>query len=322
MGGSNFSSDFHAERSTLRSSAGVSGRTTLHTQAVAEGKAKALHDKMNPYGVKVRESRDSAVHPNSTGVVIQVDVTGSMGQVPVQLQQHLTILPETLIKAGHLADAAIMMMAIGDAYTDQVPLQVGQFESGNEMDEDLDRLFIEGGGSPGATASHESYELGMYFVARHTAMDCWEKRKRKGYYFIIGDEMPYPKISREQVINRIGSGLEEDVTIEDIITELQERFHVYFLLANTPSGRQPSIRTRWAELLGENVIDLPQPEDAATIIANCINANEELLLSQDAAANDSVDKALAEDAEEDAPASGGGTAVAAKPAKPGKVKRL
>ena len=39
----------------------------------------------------------------------------------------------------------------------------------------------------------ESYELAMYFMARHTALDCHEKRGKRGYLFIIGDEMAYPQ---------------------------------------------------------------------------------------------------------------------------------
>lgn len=36
----------------------------------------------------------------------------------------------------------------------------------------------------------------MYFIARHTAIDCWEKHGCKGYLFLIGDEMAYPRADR------------------------------------------------------------------------------------------------------------------------------
>ena len=58
-----------------------------------------------------------------------------------------------------------MFGAIGDATCDRVPLQVGQFESDNRMDDDLGRIVLEGGGGGQQT---ESYELAMYFMARHT----------------------------------------------------------------------------------------------------------------------------------------------------------
>ena len=62
--------------------------------------------------------------------------------------------------------------------------------------EDLGKLFLEGGGGGQLT---ESYELAMYFMARHTSIDCHEKRGKRGYLFIIGDEMPYPKVKRREV---------------------------------------------------------------------------------------------------------------------------
>jgi len=324
MGGSNFSSEAYATKSVLRASAGVAGRSTMHTKAVSEGKAPALHDKMSPMGVKVRESRDSAVHPNSTGVIFLLDVTGSMGQVPVQIQKHLPVLPETLVKGGHLPDAAIMMMAVGDAYCDTVPLQVGQFESGNEMDEDLDRLYIEGGGSPGHMGGHESYELGMYFAARHTAMDCLEKRNRKGYLFIACDEMPYDVVKRDQVKRIMGptAEIEADIPLDEIVAELKKKFHVYVLIAPTASGQQPAVRQRWQQLFGENVIMLPSAEQTAKLVADCIAANEEAIGKGQVFAT-ADDDAGGDDADADDHGSGG-TATATKPAvkKPGKAKRL
>jgi len=38
----------------------------------------------------------------------------------------------------------------------------------------------------------------MYFMARKTAIDCLEKRKQRGYLFIIGDEMPYRVVRRRE----------------------------------------------------------------------------------------------------------------------------
>ena len=91
-----------------------------------------------------------------------------------------------LQRGGYVSDAQIMFSGIGDAQSDRVRLQVGQFESDNRMDDQLRTMFLEGGG--GGQKS-ESYELATYFVARHTATDAWDKRGRKGYLFLIGDEM-------------------------------------------------------------------------------------------------------------------------------------
>src|SRR5216684_3447913 len=119
-----------------------------------------------------------------------------------------------LILKGYLEHPQILIGAIGDATCDTAPLQVGQFESGIEIEEDLGKLFLEGGGGGHIT---ESYELAMYFMARHTAVDCYEKRGRRGYLFVIGDEIPYARVKRTEVAAYIGDGLQADVPIQELI---------------------------------------------------------------------------------------------------------
>lgn len=119
-----------------------------------------------------------------------LDVTGSMGDIPQTLaRRELPTFMKLLTDCG-VADPQLMFMAIGDATSDRAPLQVGQFEStANLMDQWLTWSYLEGGG--GGTGE-ESYELAFYVIAQHTDMDCWVKRKKRGYLFVTGDELPYP----------------------------------------------------------------------------------------------------------------------------------
>src|SRR4051812_22409877 len=150
---------------------------------------RGCHALMNPRGLKVREARDSADHPNSLGIIFALDVTGSMGSIPEQLARKELPTFMKLLTACNVADPQLLFMAIGDANSDSAALQVGQFESTAQlMDQWLTRCFIErGGGGSG----EESYELAFYVAAQHTDMDCWTKRKKKGYLFLTGDELPY-----------------------------------------------------------------------------------------------------------------------------------
>src|SRR6185369_13282918 len=102
-------------------------------------------------------------------------------------------------------------------------LQVGQFESGIEIEEDLGKLYLEGGGGGHIT---ESYELAMYFMARHTALDCYEKRNKRGYLFVIGDEAPYAWVKRPEVLHCVGDQLQADIPVEELVAELQRTYDV------------------------------------------------------------------------------------------------
>src|SRR5215470_12941620 len=170
--------------------------------------AKAVHPDLDPRGVTTGESRDSAEHPTSLAIAVLFDVTGSMGNVPRVLQEKLPQLLGLLVRKGYVAHPQIMFGAIGDATCDRAPLQVGQFESDNRMDGDLERILLEGGGGGQKT---ESYELALYFMARHTATDCFEKRGKRGYLFIIGDEMPYDVVDPDQAQRVLGDRLTEPV---------------------------------------------------------------------------------------------------------------
>src|SRR3954451_18295602 len=194
MGSTRWSDQHHEDRARLRKAAGRDAFE--HDEDVRRGRAaRGVHQKMNPLGVAVRESRDSDAHPNSHAVAVLFDVTGSMQKVPRILQENLPRLMGLLIRKGYLEHPHVLMGAIGDATSDQAPLQVGQFEAGIEIEEDLAKLYLEGGGGGQLT---ESYELAMYFMARHASIDCFEKRRKRGYLFVIGDEAPYGHVKRKE----------------------------------------------------------------------------------------------------------------------------
>jgi hypothetical protein len=240
------------------------------TAAAAPSDQKA-HASLNPFGVKMRESRDSAEHPESNAVIVLFDVTGSMGEVPKTIQKKLPSLMGLLLRKAYLTDPAIMIGAIGDAYTDRVPLQIGQFESGIEIENDLTNLYLEGNGGGQV---HESYELGMYFASRHTVMDCFEKRQKKGYLFIIGDEQPYD-VSRSQVKTLIGDDLEADIPVRDILREVQERYEVFFILPKmTHYWDNVAVNSKWRDLLGERFLKIEDPEAVCELIAATIGLCE------------------------------------------------
>jgi hypothetical protein len=256
MGYGRYSHDAHA--ALLRDRAGTPAQEVF--------KQRKCHPLMNPNGVRVRESRDSETHPNSLGIVFALDVTGSMGDIPrllatEQLPDFMKVLTDCKIP-----DPQLLFMAVGDATCDDAPLQVGQFESTAElMDQWLTWSYLEGGGGG---SFEESYELGLYFVAQHTEMDCWVKRRKKGYLFMTGDEHPYPSLARGVVNGVIGDRLDDDLKVEEIVAELQKTFVPFFLIPD--AARATRCGRRWRDIFGDHVLVMPDSQDTCHVAAGAI----------------------------------------------------
>ena len=272
MGSSDWSDSHYTSRSAARKATGTSAFAYSDTtMASTPASARKSHEKMDPKGV-TRESRDSSAHPDSVAVAVLFDVTGSMQTIPRVLQENLPKLMGLLVRRGFLKDAHVLFGAIGDATCDRVPLQIGQFEAGIETDDDLGRIYLEGGGGGQNT---ESYELGMYFMSRHTSIDCFEKRDKRGYLFIIADEKPYECVKSHEVKNVIGDSLQADIPLTDMVSELQEKWDTYILMPSTGGAYKTdrSIKPYWTKLFGQHVIEF-DPSHVSETIASIIGASE------------------------------------------------
>ena len=269
MGSGNWSTDVYTARASYRASTGASAF------AYSDGGATTVHPDLDPRGVTVRESRDSDDHPESLAIGVLFDVTGSMRNVPRTLQAKLPDLLGLLLRKGYAADPHILFGAVGDATCDRAPLQIGQFEADNRMDDDLGKILLEGGGGG---QMRESYELAMYFMARHTSIDCHERRGRRGHLFMIGDELAYPAVKRREVARVIGDELPEDVPIAEIVRELRRTYEVYFII---PEGAYHSgsreLRDFWQDLLGQHVLYLDDLDAVCETIALTVGLAEDAI---------------------------------------------
>lgn len=267
MGSGTWSTNVYDAAASYRAATGASAF------AYSDGGATSVHDDLNPFGVTVRESRDGDEHPESLGLAVLFDVTGSMGHVPRTLQSKLPGLLGLLMRKGYVEHPQILFGAVGDATCDRAPLQIGQFESDNRMDDDLGKILLEGGGGGQMT---ESYELAMYFMARHTRLDCLDKRGRRGYLFLIGDELAYPKVKKREIRKVIGDEAGEDIALAAIVAELKRKYDVYFII---PEGAYHSADDRladfWRSHLGQNVIRLDDLDAVCETIALTVGLAED-----------------------------------------------
>lgn len=294
MGSGIWSTDVYDAADRYRRATGTSAF------AYSDGGARSVHRRLDPRDA-LRESRDSEEHPESLAISVLFDVTGSMRGVPRVLQRKLPQLLGLLTRQGYAKDPQIMFGAIGDATCDRVPLQIGQFESDNRMDDDLGRIVLEGGGGGQQT---ESYELALYFMARHTSIDCFEKRGRRGYLFIIGDEMAYGRVKAREVRGVVGDKLAEDVSLHRIVDEARRMYDVYYLLpAGASYAGDSKVLGFWRDLLGQNALELDDLDAVCETIALTVGLGEAAidldeglrdLAAAGSAAGATVSKALAQ----------------------------
>lgn len=196
---------------------------------------------------KIRESCDSEEHPNSYPIIIGLDVTGSMGQVPENLIKDA--FPEIMktIQEKGVEHAQICFLGIGDHYSDEAPIQVGQFETSDELTEKwLKAIYIEGGGGGN---NGESYLLAWYFAAFHTKIDSFEKRGIKGTLITIGDEPCHRCIEKNVVKDLFGNG-EGDAVASELLKEARKRWDVYHITIKDWAEERYGSASKWDSLIG------------------------------------------------------------------------
>lgn len=233
-------------------------------------RSREMHNEMNPHGVMLRESRDSAEHPESLAIMIAMDETGSMGIVPdLLVKEGLPHLMNAIYKAG-IQHPQVLFAGIGDHFCDSAPFQIGQYETSDELlDKWLTQTFLEGGGGGNGG---ESYALAWYFAGFRTAIDCHEKRKQKGILITIGDEACHRSYER-QVLEGVFGGKAEfrNMTAAEMLAAAREKYEVYHvLIRETQEGHRQSTHDGWKELLGDNLLIAETYTDVPRLITEAV----------------------------------------------------
>lgn len=233
-----------------------------------------MRDEFNPAKMKLpREACDSAQSPHSRGVIYAEDVTGSMGSFLLSLikDEFPRLITQTYESVSF--DPHIMFMGVGDvAAGDEAPLQATQFETDLRMLDQLQRIWLE---KRGGSNTYESYILPWYFAAKHTKMDCFEKRGEKGFLFTFGDEEPTPYLTSNQ-IERVFGGRDSlqgmsSISANECLKMASEKFYCYHIIlhGNFYHRYSEDAISKWRNLMGTHVCDLSNhhylPELVTTI---------------------------------------------------------
>ena len=238
--------------------------------------SRGLRPSMDPrlLSAGVRESRDSPDNPNSTPVIVGLDVTGSMGMIAEAIaRQGLRTLFESIYERQPVPDPHVMFMGIGDAACDSAPLQVSQFEADIRIAEQLVDLWLEGGGGGN---NSESYTLPWLFAALHPATDAWSKRGRKGYLFTIGDEEPPAVLTAREQRRVLGQG-QRDLRTRDLLALVSRQWEVFHIIVEQGSychARPDRVIGAWTGLLGQRALRLSDYAALPEVIVSAIEVHQ------------------------------------------------
>lgn len=282
MGAGIFNTSASAARAHMRARSGATA--FLHDVAARSGKVAPLHPTMDLTRKPRRESRDVAGKPPATPILVWLDVTGSMSAIPALLIQDLNKLMKLIVDGQVVTDPQVCFAAIGDATSDQVPVQVGEFEADDARAEaHLGNIFLEGAGGG---QNKESYELALWFAGHQVDTDAWEKRREKGFLFIIGDEAPYPKVRRDLVKTYLGATIERDLSLEEAVKKAAEKFHVFVIRpGGTSNYADPGVQRAWTKVLpAERVIRQENWQEIVPLMAGTISVMSGESLDDTAAA--------------------------------------
>ena len=236
---------------------------------------RRISEDFDPMNISMRESRDSESNPNSNAIIIAFDETGSMGDIPNYfVREGLGKLVSEIYDRVPVPDPHVMIMGFGDAWTDNSPLQVTQFEADIRIAEQLSDIYLEGNGGGN---QYESYNLPWYFAARRTSIDCWEKRSKKGYLFTVGDEPLSPTLEASHVRNIFGDQVEKDMSTKDVLAMANRMYDVFHVVVEEGWHYRhypENVMSSWREVLNQRVLPLSDYTKLAECIVSAIEINE------------------------------------------------
>lgn len=233
-----------------------------------------MDERFNPRFINVREARDSEDHPNTTPIIIGLDVTGSMGYLSDKIAREA--LHETMMKlysTKPVEDPTLMFSAYSD-YQDSATLQVTQFESDIRIAEQLMDLWLVNGGQGKVVPNYL-----WYFAANHTELDSMKKRNKKGFLFTIGDAADCRDKDLEGSFYRT-FGEQLKMSTEEILKAAQEKFEVFHIFIDNSSRKPESfarlLQGRTMTIHATDLDALPEIIISAMQISNGMSKEEVL----------------------------------------------
>lgn len=212
---------------------------------------RSLDENLDPKKFTIRESVDGPDNPESTPVIIGLDVTGSMSPVLDSIaRKGLKTVCEEIYNRKPIKDPHICVLGIGDVLCDRAPFQATQFEADIRIFEQLEKIYLEQGGGGN---NSESYILAWYFAKYRTKTDSFSKRGIKGSIFTVGDEEITPGIDAFHFKEFLNDGDVKSLTAEELFDLTYPEWNIYHIIIKQgahASRNFDDVYKSWCDVIG------------------------------------------------------------------------
>ena len=257
MGGGSYDRDVYSGSSSS-GWGGSSSSFGASSYSASRFTSSYLDSSMRPSG-KILESK--AKSP----IIVVLDVTGSNIDFARVVYDKLPMFYGQIEQKGYLEDFEISFCAVGDAYTDEYPLQICDFAKGIELDSQIEKIVLEG---RGGGQEMESYELAAYYLYKNTKFVAGSEP----IIFFIGDEAPYPSVDKYQAQEFDIECDEDGIQAFDLLRK-KVKDNVFMLL-NRYCGRnfEEHITASWEKLLApEHVVEISEEKAIVDLMLGIIS---------------------------------------------------
>lgn len=193
-------------------------------------------------------------------IVFALDVTGSMGEWTKIIYDKMPMFYGQIMMKNYLEDPSISFCAIGDHGGDNAPLQCTEFGRGNEIDQLIGKIYLEGNGQGNGI---EGYEMSTYFYDTRVSL----KNCQIPFMFITGDESYYDEVSPNVVLGLLGVPVKEKICGKTAIQNAMKKYNLFIVKKYYDDT---SIK-KWTSALGsERVLNIKTPKACVDIILGAI----------------------------------------------------
>lgn len=245
--------------------------TATATRTVHDYTRTVIKPEFDPTKFGMRESRNSALNPKATPIMLGLDDTGSMRRVVEAMRKGMGTLLGEIIERKPVSDPHVMAVAVGDFDCDRAPIQATQFEADSTtIAKQVEELWLEGGGGGN---DYEGYLGPLYLAAMRTDTDAI-REGRKGFIFTVGDEQPQMVLKASAVKEFFGDTIQRDLKAEELVDLVRrngwEYYHLMVAEGDYMRYYADKAKAAWTELLGQRAILLTDHTKMAEVITSIL----------------------------------------------------